>query len=229
MAKEPIRHGQGPQGGGTPGPQTSGSVGMNLSPQQMWEQMCHVQSDMRKMTNMTRDMLDVAKKTLEEMQLMRSDTNKLLDEIKDVNTGIKDLNGKTTDLLDKTNSLMDATTELAEESKIASEQVTAAARDNRRAALAVEESVERLTLRNEQNIKQMSGDAEVLAQAAAITAVAQAENKSYDDAKKKVDEQLAESVKLGQDLKLWVKAVNDREIDERVTQKFAEKRKELED
>lgn len=229
MAKEPKRHTSGPTtntGSAAPG---SGAMGQAVTPQIMWEQMCQVRGDLNKLSKVSSETLEVIKKTLEEMQDMNRQSRTIVEETKAMRKDIGTLTGTVVTMMEALTNLIETTQTLTEESKIASEQVILAAKDNRRAALDVQETVERLTLRNEQNIKQMSGDAEVLAQAAAITAIAQSENKTYVDAKKDADKQLADSVKFGQELKLWKKAVDDLEIEERVTKKFEERRKEIEE
>jgi len=204
-------------------------MGQSVTPQIMWEQMCQVRGDLNKLSKVSSETLEVIKKSLEELQVTNSHMLTLVDETKAMRKDLNSLTQSVTVMVDAMTKLIESTQSLTEESRVASEQVILAAKDNRRAALDVQESVERLTMRNDKNIEQMSGDAEVLIRSAATLAIAQVEQKKFDEAASDAEKALADGFKFGQELKVLKKAIDEQEIEKTVTEKFADKRKEIDE
>lgn len=210
--------------GGKPGSaQGIGSVDgtQGLTQQQSWEMLCSVQGDMRRMSRVSEQTLDVLKKMLEEIQDVGRGIDKLVDE-----------NGKLTDkidtLVEKTGDMAEKTEILVEENQKATDAIQVAVNQNSHTALDIQEAIEKLVLVNQQNVDQMSGDAEVLIKSAATLAISQVEGKKFDDAATEAEEKLASGVEMAGQLRQWVKAVNKKQVEDEVGAKFAEKRKELE-
>lgn len=203
----------------TTGP-SSVDATQGLTQQQSWEILCSVQGDMRKLSRMTAEMMDVSKKTLEELQGIGRGIKTLVEE-----------NSRLTDKMDRMvneiDTVSNATEKLVDENKKATDSIQEAVHQNSLTALNIQEAIEKLVLVSEQNVEQMSGDAEVLIKAVATLSISQTEGLSFEDALKEAESRLSSDSTFAGQLKAWVKAVRKQEVEEQVVKVFEEKRKIL--
>lgn len=189
------------QGSTTPqGPVNTASSTISVS--QVGEQMCHIQSDIRKLTRQSRDMMDISQKMLEEQQMMRRGIGDLIDLMKDFIVKMED----------NTNTFQKNITESTSKFE---EKISESVEENDRNVTELLELIYENMDENKINMEIMNNSIEVIAQSALTLAyVTGKDDEEVEAAKNKAIMEIAKNDESNKALRSYHRSIMERQYGE---------------
>jgi hypothetical protein len=180
MTKEPIKINVAPAEAG------ANKSSNGVSEQQMWEQMCHIQSDMRNLLRESQKVTDISKQMLSEQQQMRAQTERLIDKVA---TSVD----KMTDLIEKTNLFMEKNDRVMDQVAVAITSLETAVKANDDNVDSIVDEMMRVIDENQINMDELSDSISTIAQASLTVAYSLAtDDAAVDVAQQKAAQRIIE-------------------------------------
>lgn len=192
--------------GSTQGPTTPqgpvNTASSTISVSQVGEQMCHIQSDIRKLTRQSRDMMDISQKMLEEQQMMRRGIGDLIDLMKDFIVKMED----------NTNTFQKNITESTSKFE---EKISESVEENDRNVTELLELIYENMDENKINMEIMNNSIEVIAQSALTLAyVTGKDDEEVEAAKNKAIMEIAKNDESNKALRSYHRSIMERQYGE---------------
>lgn len=203
--------------GSTQGPTTPqgpvNTASSTISVSQVGEQMCHIQSDIRKLTRQSRDMMDISQKMLEEQQMMRRGIGDLIDLMKDFIVKMEDnTNTFQKNITESTKKFQDGITESTSKFE---EKITESVEENDRNVTELLELIYENMDENKINMEIMNNSIEVIAQSALTLAyVTGKDDEEVEAAKNKAIMEIAKNDESNKALRSYHRAIMERQYGE---------------
>lgn len=167
MPRDPIVVGVEPTG--SPG---AAKTSNTVSEQQLWEQVCHMQGDMRALLVQSKLMTDISKSMLAEQQQMRTQTERLIEKVTDAIEHMSSVASQTSELARKTSDFIDKNDDVMDNISDAIESLEGAIKANDQNVDSIIDEMFTMMDENQINMDELSSSIDMITRSSLIVAYA---------------------------------------------------------